>query len=317
MHGVVLGKFLPPHNGHLYLVDFARRYCEELTVVVGSLAREPIAGELRWLWMQELVPGARVVHLNDENPQQPDEHPDFWNIWKASLERVVDRPIDLLFASEDYGQPLAQALGAQFIPVNGYRQVIDISGTALRQQPLRHWEHLPPVVRPYFVQRISIFGPESTGKSTLTQRLAAHFDTLWVPEYARTWLELRGGEVRLEDMVIISKGQRASEEALARQANRRLFCDTDPSATLLWSQELFATCAPELSQQKGNYDLTLLCDVDVPWVADSVRYRPQGRSEFWQRCQQLLESEGRHIVCLSGSWEERWKQALEAVSGLG
>lgn len=312
-----MGKFLPPHNGHVYLVDFARHYADELTVVVGSLAREPIPGELRWRWMQEMFPGVRVVHLSDENPQLPEEHPDFWEIWKDSLERVVARPVDVLFASEAYGQPLAHTLGAQYIPVNGCRQLIEVSGTAIRNDPMACWQHIPPVVRPYFVRKISIFGPESTGKSTLAQALASHFETLWVPEYARTWLEPRQGQVSLEDMPIISKGQRASQEALARQANRRLFCDTDPSATLLWSQELFSTCPDELARQIGPYDLTLLCDVDVPWVGDSVRYRPENRKQFWQRCHDLLVQENRHFVQLQGSWDERWEQAVAAVLGLG
>lgn len=315
-HGMVLGKFMPPHLGHLYLVDFARRYAEELTVVVGSLAAEPIAGSLRVDWMRELFPQVRVVHLTDENPQLPHEHPDFWNIWKRSLERAVDRPIDLVFAGEDYGAPLAAVLGAQFIPVAGMRSLVPVSGTRIRENPAACWSYLPAPVRAHFVRRISVFGPESTGKSTLARRLAEHFQTLWVPEYARGWLEARGGEVCLEDLTVISRGQRAAEEALARQCGPLLFCDTDPSATPLWSQELFGQCNPLLEQAVGRYDLTLLCAPDVPWVADCVRYRPEGGQAFWERCRRRLELEGRHLVCLDGSWEERWEQALFAVKSL-
>src|SRR5688572_12742104 len=97
--GLVLGKFMPPHLGHLHLVEFARSWVAELVVVVGTLAREPIPGELRHRWMKELAPWAKVVHLTDENPQDPSEHPDFWEIWRASLKRVVPEPIDWVFAS--------------------------------------------------------------------------------------------------------------------------------------------------------------------------------------------------------------------------
>ena len=83
--GLVLGKFLPPHAGHVYLCEFARNYVDELTIVVGTLAREPIAGTTRFAWMRELFPFDRVVHLTDENPQDPSEHPAFWDIWRASL----------------------------------------------------------------------------------------------------------------------------------------------------------------------------------------------------------------------------------------
>jgi len=315
-HGIVLGKFLPPHLGHLYLVDFARHYAEDVTVVVGSLKHEPIPGEVRFAWMQELCSQVRVVHLTDENPQLPEEHPDFWSIWKHSLERVVGRPIDLVFASEDYGQPLAQALGAQFIPCNGLRTLVPISGTQVRANPRACWPWLPPVVRAHYVRRVSVFGPESTGKSTLAASLAEHFQTSWVPEFARGWLELRDGEVCLEDLPVISRGQRASEEALARQSGPLLFCDTDPSATPLWSQELFGHSDATLETAVGPYALTLLCAPDVPWVADPVRYRPDGGRTFWERCRARLESERRYFVNLEGDWEKRWRTALDAIKTL-
>ncbi len=262
---MVLGKFMPPHLGHLYLIDFARRYADELTVVVGSLAGEPIEGTLRVSWMQELFPQVHVVHLTDENPQLPEQHPDFWNIWKRSLERIVGRPVDLVFAGEDYGGPLAAVLGAQFIPVNGMRSLVPVSGTKIRDNPGASWSYLPPPVRAHFVRRVSVFGPESTGKSTLTRRLAEHFGTLWVPEYARGWLEARGGAVCPEDLPVISRAQRAAEEALARLCGPLLFCDTDPSATPIWSDELFGSCDPVLEEAVGRYDLTL---VRWAWAQD-------------------------------------------------
>ncbi|MBS2036322.1 AAA family ATPase [bacterium] len=307
---------MPPHQGHLYLVDFARHYADELTIVVGSLKAEPIPGQLRFEWMRELCPWARVVHLTDENPQLPHEHPDFWKIWRSSLERVVQRPIDLVFASEDYGAPLAEVLGARFIPSNGMRSLVPISGTQIRQDPAACWVHLPAVVRAHFVRRVSIFGPESTGKSTLAARLAEHYRTAWVPEFARGWLEARGGEVRPEDMLVISRGQRASENALARQSGPLLFCDTDPSATPLWSQELFATQDSRLEEAVGPYALTLLCAADVPWVGDAVRYRPEGGHAFWQRCRDRLAQEGRKVVEIRGTWTERWQTALKAIESL-
>ena len=317
-HGLILGKFLPPHAGHLYMIDFARHYADRLTVVVGSLPDEPIPGELRWRWMQELVPQARVVHLTDENPQYPHEHPDFWDIWRHSLQTLVGEPVDLLFASEEYGQRLAQELGASFLPTPGARGLFPVSGTAIRQAPLLHWEWIPAPVRAYYARRICLFGPESCGKSTLAQRLAEHYRTLWVPEYARSWLEPRQGRVVPPDMLVVAQAQAAAEDAMARQANRWLFCDTDPLTTQLWSQELFGDCPEEVRRwaRGRNYALTLLLSPDVPWVSDPVRYRPQERERFARQCRELLEREGRPYVELSGSWEERWQQALAALADL-
>src|SRR5688572_21020032 len=101
--GLVLGKFMPPHEGHLHLVEFARAYCDELTVVVGTLEREPIPGHLRFEWMRELAsPFANVVHLTDELPQDPSEHHEFWALWQSALKRIHPAPLDYVFASEPY-----------------------------------------------------------------------------------------------------------------------------------------------------------------------------------------------------------------------
>src|SRR5918912_2793574 len=145
--------------------------------------------------MRELFPGARVVHLTDENPQEPAEHPDFWRIWRDSLARVLPGRPDHVFASEDYGPKLAEVLGADFVPVDRAREVVPVSGTAVRADPMGNWQYLPDCVRPSFVRRVCVFGPESTGKSTLARDLARHFRTVAVPEYPRTLLEAQGGRL--------------------------------------------------------------------------------------------------------------------------
>lgn len=317
--GLVLGKFMPPHLGHLHLIEFARSWVDELVVVVGTLAHEPIPGELRYAWMKELAPWANVVHLTDENPQDPSEHPEFWQIWRASLKRVVPEPIDWVFASEEYGKKLAEVLDAEFVPVDPSRTGLAISGSAIRADPLAHWEHIPRCVRPYFVKRVCIFGPESTGKSTLARDLAALYETVAVPEYARTLIETRGSSAPFDEAAFerIARGQVASEEALARSANRLLFCDTDVLTTTIWSEELLGRCPDWLvaeAARHDHYDLTLLTDVDLPWVPDPVRYIPDGRRELFLRCRAALEKAGRRFVLIHGSGEERLARAVEAIA---
>lgn len=326
--GMVLGKFLPPHLGHVYLVDFARAYADELAVVVGTLAREPIPGALRHAWMRELCPGAHVIHLTDENPQDPSEHPDFWRIWRESLRRVLPFAPDLVFASERYGLRLAEELGARFVPVDLGRGAVPTSGTAVRGDPMAHFRYLPPCVRPYFVRRVCVFGPESTGKTTLCARLAARFGTVMVPEYARLLLEARDPDAPLcpEDFTRIARGQIAAEEALARQADRVLICDTDALSTTIWAEVLLSTDrarAPWLQDlhalaARRTYHLTLLTDVDVPFVPDPVRYFPAqaARADFLGRCQRALRETGRASVRLSGSFEARFQAACAAVEAL-
>jgi len=315
---MVLGKFLPPHLGHVYLVEFARNYVDRLTVVVGTLRSEPIPGELRFRWMRELFPDVNVVHLTDENPQEPKEHPDFWRIWHDSLMHILPGRPDFVFASEDYGWKLAEVLGARFVPVDRARSVIPVSGTAVRRDPLGNWQYLPRCVRPYFVKRVCVFGPESTGKSTLTQQLAEHFQTVAVPEYARTLQEAQNGDLTPDDIPRIARGQIASEEALACAANRVLICDTDVLTTTIWSDVLYGMCPPWIrdAAERRTYDLYLLTDVDVPWVADPLRYLPENRHDFLALCEQSLRDRGRPYVKLSGDWERRFRDACRAVEQL-
>ncbi|HGG57580.1 MAG TPA: transcriptional regulator [Nannocystis exedens] len=318
--GLVLGKFMPPHAGHLFLVDFARRMVDELTVVVGTLGSEPIAGELRYRWMCELVPGSEVLHLTDENPQDPSEHPDFWGIWRRSLLRILPRRPDVVFASEPYGQRLAAELGASFVPVDLERQALPISGTAVRRDPWAYWQYLPACVRAHYVRRVSIFGPESTGKSTLAAQLARRYGTVAVPEYARTWLKSQKHGCKLEHMELIARGQGAAEDALARVADHLLFCDTDPLATAIWSEALFAEVPAALMRMRVNdvrdYALAFLLDVDVPYIDDPVRYLPEKRQEFFERCAAELRRAGRSFVVLRGDWSARWSRACAAIDAL-
>lgn len=319
IHGMVLGKFLPPHVGHVHLCEVARALSDELTIVVASLAHEPIDGAVRAAWMRELVPGAQVVHHTAALPQEPSEHPAFWQLWRASLLAHLPRPPDRVFTSDAYGKRLAAELGATWVPVDPGRTVFSISGTAVRANPLRHWAAIPRVVRPYFARRISVFGPESCGKSTLAVELARALDTLHVPEHARAHLEARDEPAALptrDDLARIVEAQIALEDTLAREANQTLICDTDPLLTCVWWDVLFGDVPPALLDRcrARRYAHTLLCDVDLPWVADPVRYRPDDRAAFFARCEAILRAADRPFSIVRGMGPARLAMARGAIT---
>ena len=139
---------------------------------------------------------------------------------------------------------------------------------------MQYWEMLPEVVRPHFLKRVCIFGPESTGKSTLARKLAQKFNTVYVREFARPLLDAQAGECFPENIPQIARGQVASEDALSQQANRVLICDTDVLTTTIWSDVLFGH-TPDWVRELADarrYDLYLLNDVDVPWIDDGQRF---------------------------------------------
>ena len=320
--GLLLGKFLPPHQGHVFLADFARLFCDRLHVLVCTLDREPIPGHLRFAWMRELLPHPNVTlhHVPDDVPQAPEEHPDFWPLWRDLIRRYVREPIDLVIASESYGRTLADVLGARFIPCDPARDLVPVSGTMIRNDPLGYWQYIPAPVRPYFVKRVCLFGPESTGKSTLARDLARHYQTVYAHEYARPLLDLKAGRCDGDDFPLIARGQVATEEAMARQANRVLFCDTDPLLTVIWHRTLIGPAPGWLEElaDARRYDLYLLLDVDVPWIDDDQRYfRDEApRRVFLEQCEAELRRRGRRYVLVSGTWERRLAEATRAVDAL-
>ncbi|MDQ3438861.1 MAG: AAA family ATPase [Planctomycetota bacterium] len=259
-----------------------------------------------------------VVHVTDDDlPQEPHEHPNFWNIWRGVVRRFQPRT-DFVFACEPYGFPLAEVLGARYIPVDRAREMVPVSAREVRANPLKYWEYLPVIVRPHFVKRVCLFGPESTGKSTLARRLAAHYDTAFVAEHARPLLDHKGGVCDSSDIPLIARGQVAAEDAMARQANRLLFCDTDPLLTSVWSEVLFSACPREVQElaMTRRYDLTLLTDIDAEWVDDGQRFLPHRRQEFMERCRAALDRSTRRYARISGSWDDRFAQACGAVDDL-
>ncbi len=159
-------------------------------------------------------------------------------------------------------------------------------------------------------KRIAITGPESTGKTTLAQALAADFGTIWVPEYAREYLEHLGRPYVFEDLEVIARGQRELEERYARLANRYLFCDTDLLVIKIWSAYKYQQTAPFVLESLSNrpYDLFVLCGTDVPWEYDPLRENPGEREELYQLYKKELTDHSMPFIEVSGSLEERVKR---------
>ena len=312
--GFVLGKFMPPHLGHVFLCDFARTYCKRLTILVCSLDNDPVPGVLRFRWMQKLFPNCDVQWCREDLPQAPKDHPDFWPIWRDVVARYVGSP-DVVFASEDYGPRLASETGARFVPVDRPRLTVPVSATMIREDPFRYWDFLPVPVRPYYAKRVCLFGPESTGKSTLALQLAKRFNTVHVPEYARTYTDAFGTAVTAADLERIAEGQRASLTAARFQANRVIIEDTDRLLTAVWSDMLLGGRASALSLVDDPADLYLLCDIDLPWADDGTRYFPSlaDRKRFFEACRAELKAWHLPHAVVQGNGHAREDSAVAAI----
>lgn len=166
-------------------------------------------------------------------------------------------------------------------------------------------------------KKVVLTGPESTGKSTLTRQLATRFDTVFVEEYGRTYCEKFGNDCNALDLVHIAAGQLFLEDEAAKTARHGLlFCDTDALVTQTYAELYLGSCPNFIVQlaQSRRYDLTLLLDTDVPFVNDSIRLFGERRQWHFNRLKELLESQNRPYVVISGTFEERFDQAVKLVN---
>lgn len=172
------------------------------------------------------------------------------------------------------------------------------------------------------VKRIVAVGPESTGKSTLVQSLAAHYSTTWAPEYMREYYTVH--QVRdpfyskLEDLIPIAKGQMASENLAAKKANGYVFCDTNLLQLAIYAQYYFGECPKEITTalKEHSYDLYFLTFIDVPWKKDHLRDRPLAREKLFTIFEQTLQKHNLPYVVLKGDQASRVKTAQLSIQEL-
>lgn len=165
------------------------------------------------------------------------------------------------------------------------------------------------------IKKIAIVGPESTGKSTITQQLAKHYKTLWVPEYARYYCAALTEPCNLQDEINMYHGQVALEESVLAIAEKDLiFCDTTFITVKIWSNEVFGETPQVVLDALPNYiyDLYLLMDIDLPWQEDPLRDFPHKREHFMQVWHQELKTLNANYLVINGQ-EERLNNAISAV----
>jgi len=166
--------------------------------------------------------------------------------------------------------------------------------------------------------RVVVTGSESTGKTTLAARLAAHYGTAWTPEFARAYVDALARPLARDDVEPIARGQLASERHAETRADRLLVLDTDVLSTLVYGEHYYGH-APEWIEaalRRHPASLYLLCDVDVPWVPDPQRDRGDAREEMHALFAAAVRRTGVPSVLIRGDWDQRFRVAVAAVDGL-
>ena len=170
-------------------------------------------------------------------------------------------------------------------------------------------------------KKVVLYGPESTGKTTLAIELAKYFDVPWVPEFARDYLQnIWDNEKRVcepRDLLPIAKGQMEAENRLSKETDSILICDTNLFETMVYSKYYYAQkCDPILEKyaKENHYDLYLLTNIDVPWVKDDLRDKPNERKESFEIFKSELIQNNLPFEIIEGNTEERLKKAIDYIS---
>ena len=165
------------------------------------------------------------------------------------------------------------------------------------------------------IKKIAIVGPESTGKSTMSAYLANHYQTVWVPEFARGYCEKLTEPPTWQDEINMFYGQVALEKEMQPQANGLLICDTTFITVKIWSDQMFGRSPQEVldALPKYPYDLYLLLNIDLPWEDDPLRDFPDMREHFMAIWYKELDALNANYKVISGTGTERYESAVRVI----
>lgn len=316
--GIVVGKFYPPHKGHQFLINTGLNNCDKLHIIVCSLDSETINGQLRKQWLKEMYPCCKI-HLINNYDKTKDNDSEHWA--NLTLNLLKFKP-DIVFTSEDYGEKYCKYLNCEHFMVDKKRINVPISGTMVRNNPYKYWDYIDDILKEYYTKRIIFIGPESTGKTTMCQKLAKEFETNWIPEYGRIYCESKNDKWEDKDFNHIAVIQNMLENEYSRLSNKYLFCDTNSFATYVWNWLYLGHCNKYVlklyleHKQKYNKHIIFLMKPNVKFVQDGTREFEYRRMEMFDQFKIFLdEINEKYIIIDSDNYNSRYEQVKKYLIG--
>ncbi|WP_445495128.1 multifunctional transcriptional regulator/nicotinamide-nucleotide adenylyltransferase/ribosylnicotinamide kinase NadR [Photorhabdus sp. SF281] len=339
--GVIFGKFYPLHTGHIYLIQRACSQVDELHIILchdeprdrelfisSSMSQQPTVSD-RLRWLLQTFKYQKNIHIHSFDEQGIEPYPHGWDVWSKGMKAFMSKKginPSYIYSSEAQDTPrYKEQLGIETILIDPQRSFMKISGRHIRQDPFRHWEYIPTEVKPFFVRTVAILGGESSGKSTLVNKLANIFNTTSAWEYGRDYVfsHLGGDEMALQysDYDKIALGQAQYIDFAVKYANKVAFVDTDFVTTQAFCKRYEGREHPFVQALIDEYrfDLVILLENNTPWVSDGLRSlgSEQDRKAFQQLLEDMLKDNNIEYVNVnSPDYDQRFLHCIELIQQL-
>lgn len=328
-NALVLGKFTALHKGHLHLINTAIEHSDRVHIMLCYNHDQGIPGKVRLKALKKIYGNNHKVKIHFAYdgglPQhESDTNGDldlFYSYWVPFVNDFIKEELDVVFTSENYGDDFARYLGIKHHLVDLHRIKFNVSSTKIINNPYDNWKYIPDEMKHHFIKRVAVMGPESVGKSTLTKKLAKHYNTNFTEEYGRTVFEENGNKVDLSDFIKISLGREDLENERIKESNKYIFCDTEDLTTYLFSKLFYPDTYKRISiffEQKlrrdEKYDLYILLKPDVEFIQDGTRDADNDRDKHYEMIKNEMTKRSFNFVEIGGNWEERFEKSISHIT---
>jgi HTH-type transcriptional regulator, transcriptional repressor of NAD biosynthesis genes len=318
----VFGKFMPFHSGHEAMIRFALSQCDFLTVLVCCSDRELMPCSQRKRWITDTFADHEKVEVvmfdyeEDELPSTSVSSSEVSKIWAAKFKELFP-DYTRVITSEPYGDMVAGFMGIEHIAFDPQKQLHPVSATKIRADAFSNWAFLPESVKEDYITKVVILGTESTGKTTLTERLSNHFNSAFVLEAGREVIS-DSTSFSMDDLTRVAEvhAERIADASVGKSP--LLIIDTDIHITLSYGQFTFEML-PEVDEriyQRNKADLYLYLNNDVAYIQDGTRLSEEDRNLLDHSHRQVLEQFNIQYEEIAGDWEERFKKSVALIEKL-
>jgi HTH-type transcriptional repressor of NAD biosynthesis genes len=316
----VFGKFLPFHKGHVAMINFALSKCDFLTVLICCSDKESVPDTFRKAWIENTFENRKNIeirtfnYLESELPNTSETSESVSKIWADIFNKVLP-DYSLLITSEEYGNFVAAFMNIQHMAFDIPKKLFPVSATAVRNNVFANWKYLPDSVKPDFAIKVVILGTESTGKTTLAEKLSKHFNCSLVLEAAREIIA-NSNNFSFDDLHLVASEHSKRIDKTILADSPLVIIDTDIHTTKSYSRFTFEK---ELEISANIYNsnranIYLYLNNDVEYLQDGTRLSEAERNLLDLSHRQVLTDHKIDIIEIKGDWDERFEKAVEQVN---